>query len=75
MPLFLTTLREPSADHRIEPAEVGFLIVPVAGRETQFDALARLVINHVGPFAVFPRKGASGLYDCVHIVPADDANR
>lgn len=72
MPLFLTTLREPSSDHGIEPVEDGFLILPVPGREAQFDALARLVIDHVGPFAVFPRKGAGGLYDCVHIVPADE---
>lgn len=70
MPLFLTTLREPSAVHRIEPVDDGFLILPVPGREAQFDALARLVIDHVGPFAVFPRKGADGLYDCVHILPA-----
>lgn len=51
--------------------EDGFLILPVPGREAQFDALARLVIEHVGPFAAFPRKGADGLYDCVQILPAD----
>lgn len=70
MPLFLTSLLEPSADHRIEALEDGFLIFPISGREVQFDALARRVIEHVGPFAVFPRKGAGGLYDCVHILPA-----
>jgi hypothetical protein len=71
MPLFLTTLREPSADHRVEPAQDGFFITPVPGRQQQFHELARRVIDHVGPFAVFPRKGADGLYDCVYIVPAD----
>jgi len=72
MPLFLTTLREPSPDHTVEPVEDGFLILPRPGREDQFNALARLVIEHVGPFAVFPRKGAGGRYDSVHIVPAVD---
>lgn len=49
--------------------EDGFLILPISGREVQFDALARRVVEHVGPFAVFPRKGSDGLYDCVHILP------
>ncbi|MDQ3124098.1 MAG: hypothetical protein M3Q74_00630 [Pseudomonadota bacterium] len=70
MPLFLTTLREPCADHRIEPVEDGFLILPLSGREVQFDALARRVVEHIGPFAAFPRKGADGRFDSVHILPA-----
>lgn len=75
MSLFLTTLREPSADHGVEPVEDGFLIVPVSGREAQFNALARLVLDHVGSFVAFPRKGAGGLYDCVHIVPTIEERR
>lgn len=53
------------------------MILPVAPdrREAQFDALARVVIDHVGPFAEFPRKDASGLYDCVQILPADETQR
>ena len=73
MPLFLTTLREPSEDHRIEAVTDGFLILPHAGREQQFDALARRVVNHVGPFAAFARRSDEGLYDCIHILPDDIA--
>lgn len=72
MSLFLTSLREPSADHSVEPVEDGFLIRPIPGREQQFNALARLVIDYNGPFVAFPRKGVAGLYDCVHIVPTDE---
>jgi hypothetical protein len=71
MSLFLTTLSEPSQDHSVEPVDHGFLILPIPGREAQFNALARRVIDHVGSLAAFPRKGAHGLYDCVHIIPAD----
>jgi len=71
MPLFLTSLSEPSENHRIEPLHEGFLILPVTGRELQFDALARRVINHVGPFAAFARKDENGLYESVHILPTD----
>jgi hypothetical protein len=73
MPLFLTSLRELSQDHRVEPAEDGFLIAPVTGREAQFDALARRVLEHVGPFVALPRKGGDGLYDCVHIITEVDS--
>lgn len=69
MPLFLTTLREPSVNHRVEEVSEGFLILPAVGREREFDALARDVINHVGPFVAFGRRGGGGLYDCVHILP------
>lgn len=71
MPLFLTTLSEPSASHRVEPVSDGFLILPVLGREREFDDLARELINYVGPFAAFARRGPDGLYDCVHILPTD----
>jgi hypothetical protein len=72
MSKFLTCLSEPSEDHRIEPATEGFVIVPQTGREEQFDALARRVINHHGPFAAFARRGSDGRYDCVHIIPEGD---
>ncbi|MBB5747406.1 hypothetical protein [Brevundimonas variabilis] len=75
MALFLTTLREPSADHSVEQLDDGFLIRPVPGREQQFNALARLVTDHIGPFVAFPRKGAGGLYDCVHIVPGHEDHK
>ena len=71
MPLFLTSVAEPSPNHRVEPMVDGFMILPVQGREVQFDDLARRVADYVGPFAAFARKGANGLYDCVHILPAD----
>ncbi len=69
MPLFLTTLREPSVNHLVETVSEGFLILPQMGRELEFDDLAREVINHVGPFAAFGRRGDDGLYECVHILP------
>lgn len=69
MPLFLTSLREPSANHFVETVGEGFLILPQTGREVEFDALARDVINYVGPFVAFGRRGGGGLYDCVHILP------
>ena len=69
MPLFLTTLRAPSSDHRVAPVDEGFFILPVAGRETQFDTLARKVIDHDGAVASFGRKNGDGLYDCVFILP------
>ena len=72
MPLFLRTLQEPSQDHRIEPVADGFLILPVSGREAQFNILARRVLEHIGPFVALPRKGDDGLYDCIHILPAAD---
>ncbi|HYC68824.1 hypothetical protein [Brevundimonas sp.] len=71
MTLFLTTLAEPSDDHRIERVTDGFLIFPRPGREQQFDALARRAVEYVGPFAAFARRGPDGLYDCVHILPED----
>lgn len=69
MPLFLTTLREPSVNHLVEAVGEGFLILPQSGREREFDTLAREVINHVGPFAAFGRRDSGGLYDSVHILP------
>ena len=73
MPLFLTTLSEPSLNHRVEAVTEGFLILPKPGRERQFDDLAREVVNYVGPFAAFARRGDDGLYDCVHILPEEYA--
>ncbi len=73
MPLFLTTLREPSAYHRVEAVTEGFLILPNPGREREFDELAREVVNYVGPFTAFARRREDGLYDCVHILPEDYA--
>ena len=50
---------------------IGLVLLPFVLFEAQFNALARRVIDHVGSLAAFPRKGAHGLYDCVHIIPAD----
>lgn len=71
MALFLRSLSEPSADHRIDRLTEGFLILPVPGRELEFDDLARRVCESYGPFAAFSRKGEDGIYDCVHILPED----
>lgn len=46
---------------------------PKLGREKQFDELSRYVVDYVGPFAAFARCDESGLYGCVHILPAEDA--
>lgn len=40
-----------------------------AGREVEFDAYTRGVVNSVGEFAAFPRRDARGLYDSVEILP------
>lgn len=69
MPSVLSALRKPSADHRVELADDGFLILPQPDHEREFDDLAREVVGHVGPFAAFARRGPDGLYDCVHILP------
>lgn len=70
MPLFLTSLREPSENHAVEPLSVGFLILPKPGREDQFDELARRSIEHLGPYSAFGRRGDDGRYEAVHILPA-----
>lgn len=71
MPLFLTTLRHPSESHAVEPLSVGFLILPKAGREAQFDDLAQRAIEHAGPYGAFGRRGDDGRYEAVHILPED----
>jgi hypothetical protein len=57
MPLLLTTQRKPSEDHRVEPAETGFMLLPHPGREQQFRDLALRVVDYLGPFAAFPPQG------------------
>lgn len=56
MPLFLTSLSEPSQDHAVEPLSEGFLILPIAGREEPFQTLAGRVMDHLGPFTAYARK-------------------
>jgi hypothetical protein len=73
MALFLAMLAHPSEDHRVEAVDGGFLMLPKPGREVPFDALARRVVDHVGPFAAFARKDESGRYDSVHILPEASA--
>ena len=38
------------------------------GREAEFDAFARRIINTDGEFAVFPRRASCGHYDSVQIL-------
>jgi hypothetical protein len=39
-----------------------------AGREADFDGIARTILNRTDHFAVFPRRDAFGLYDSVQII-------
>lgn len=73
MPLFLSSIREPSSCHRVVSVEEGFMILPQSGFERQFDELARETIEHVGPFRAFARRGEDGLYESVHILPEEYA--
>ena len=73
MSLVLTTLLEGSQHHSAYRADEGFEIRPLEGHESEFNDLARLIVNTTGPFAAFPRVGTRGRYDCVHIIPTDNA--
>jgi len=39
------------------------------GKEAEFDAFTRAILNSVGDFAAFPRRDTEGRYDSVEILP------
>lgn len=68
MPLFLQSLREGSECHTVESTPEGFTILSKDGREQEFNALARRVINTDGPYVAFPVPDGQGGYEAVHLV-------
>lgn len=53
----------------VEVAANSVLLCSKPGREAEFDAFTRRIINSVGHFAAFPRRDAQGRYDSVEILP------
>lgn len=50
----------------------GFDLIPLPGQESQFNCLARQVMDCPGAFSAFGRHDGEGGYRKVHIIPHDD---
>lgn len=62
-------LDEPSEDHSVEAAEVGFVIRRRDGRADAFDRLARKLIDTAHGVLALPTTDGRGGYESVHIIP------
>lgn len=68
MPLFLSTLREGSENHKVEPTPEGFVILRKPGREAGFNDLARRVMDHSGSYVALSISDGNGGYEAVQII-------